>query len=375
MFGDLKQGNGDPRLCIFNRAVTPNAHALAEEFELLDNIYVSSEVSASGHEWLTAAYCTDFVEKTWPLNYRGHAHDKIAYPSAAETPSMAPPAAGYIWDRCQQAGVSFYDFGEFVDNGPPGAPGRTNVKTLQGHFDPQYRGWDLDYRDAKRADRFIGELHSFEQSGKLPQLVFLYLPNDHTNGTARGKPTPTAMVADNDLALGRAIEAISHSRFWPETAVFIIEDDSQNGSDHVDAHRTVSLVASPYCRRHAVDSTPYSTPSLLRTMELILGLKPLSQFDEAAAPMFASFQAKPDLTPFTHRAAEVNLAAVNGPEAWGADVSAQLDFSHPDAADDLVLGEIVWRSVRGATSPMPPPVHAAFVRTRPPRADGKDDDD
>ncbi len=379
VFGDVKEGNGDPRLCLFDRHVTPNHHALAAEFVLLDNFYANAEVSAQGHEWSTAAYCTDFVEKAWPLNYRGGAHDKIPYPSEGKMP-VAFPAAGYLWDRCQQAGVSYRSYGEFIDNGPPGQPSHTKVKTLQGHFDPQYHGWDLDYPDVKRTDRFLEELRGYEQSGKLPQFIILRLPNDHTMGTQLGKPTPTAMVADNDLALGRLVEGVSHSRYWADTAIFAVEDDAQNGPDHVDAHRTVALAISPYCRRHTIDSTLYSTTSMVRTIGLILGLEPLSQFDAAAAPMYGSFQAKLDPTPYTHRPAEVKLTAVNERGTSGAETSAKLDFSHEDAIDDLLFGEIVWRSVRGPNSQMPAPVHAAFVRTRTPATPAgtkgaKDDDD
>jgi DNA-binding beta-propeller fold protein YncE len=378
VFGDVKEGNGDPRLCLFDRHVTPNHHALAAEFVLLDNFYANAEVSAQGHEWSTAAYCTDFVEKAWPLAYRGGALDKIPYPSEGKMP-LAFPAAGYLWDRCQQAGVSYRSYGEFIDNGPPGQPSHTNLKTLQGHFDPQYHGWDLDYPDVKRTDRFLEELRGYEQSGKLPRFIILRLPNDHTMGSQLGKPTPSAMVADNDLALGRLVEGVSHSRYWADMAIFVVEDDAQDGPDHVDAHRTVALAISPYCRRHTVDSTLYSTTSMVRTIGLILGLEPLSQFDEAAAPMYGSFQAKLDPTPYMHRPAEMKLTAVNERGAWGAETSAKFDFSHEDAVDDLLFGEIVWRSVRGADSPMPAPVHAAFVRTRTPQAAGvkgaKDDDD
>ena len=368
----MKEGNGDPRLCLFDRHVTPNAHALAKQFVLLDNFYANAEVSAQGHEWSTAAYCTDFVEKTWPLNYRGKALGKIGYPSEGKHP-IAFPAVGYIWDRCREAGVTYRSYGEFVDNAAhPGDPSQTNMKTLVGHFDPKYVGWDLDYPDGKRTDRFLEELQGFDKSNDMPQFIVLRLPNDHTHGTAAGKPTPSTMVAENDLALGRLVEAVSHSKFWPETAIFVVEDDAQNGSDHVDAHRTVALVASPYCRRQVVDSTLYSTTSMLRTMELILGLKPMSQFDAAATPMYESFQSKLNLEPFTHVPAEVSLTAVNDSKTWGAEASAKLDFTHEDAADEATLNEVIWHSVRGAESSMPPPVHAAFIRTHP--AAGDDDD-
>ena len=360
VLGDMPTGNGDPALCIFPERVTPNHHALAREFVLLDNFYVESEVSADGHEWSMAGYATDFTEKTWPLLYRG-GEKKLKYPSEGAIP-IAASSGGYIWDRCFEAKVSFRSYGEFIVNqDKPGAKARSRVKSLEGHFDPDFHGYDLDYPDVKRADRFISELQRFEKEGEMPRLQILRLPNDHTHGTTLNKPTPTAMVADNDLALGRVMEAVSKSKFWPQMAVFVVQDDAQNGSDHVDAHRTVALVVSPYTKRKYVDSSMYSTASILRSIELILGLKPLSQFDAAALPMYATFQSQPDLTPYEHRPANVDLQAKNGPDAWGAALSAKLDFSSEDAADDLLLNELVWRSVRGPQSPMPPPVRASFV--------------
>jgi len=375
VFGDMKQGNGDPGLCIFPQRVTPNHHALASEFVLLDNFYVESEVSADGHEWSMAAYATDFVEKSWPLAYRPGSRDTVKYPSEGSL-AIAAPTAGYIWDRCREAGVSYRSYGEFISNAAKvGDPGRAKVKTLEGHFDPLYRSYDLDYLDVKRTARFLEELKQFEAAGELPQFIVLRLPNDHTFGTQLLKPTPTAMVADNDLALGQLIEGLSQSKFWKDTAVFVVEDDAQNGSDHVDAHRTVALVISPYTKRHFVDSSMYSTSSMLRTMELILNLQPLSQFDSAALPMYASFTDKPDFTPYKHRPAGANLSARNGKNAWGTAESARLDFSREDAADDLLLNEIVWRSVRGGKSKMPPPVRASFVFTKPHQDDEDEDDD
>jgi YVTN family beta-propeller protein len=365
VFGDMPEGNGDPALCIFPEKVTPNHHALAREFVLLDNFYVESEVSADGHEWSMAAYATDFVEKTWPLLYRGSREGKLRYPAEGAFP-IARPSSGYIWDRCREAKVSYRSYGEFVSE-----PSKTDkvrkakVEALEGHFDPEFHGYDLDYPDVKRADRFIEELRRFEREGAMPRLQILRLPNDHTSGTAAGKPTPTAMVADNDLALGRIVEAVSASKFWKDTAIFVVEDDAQNGSDHVDAHRTVALVISPYARRGHVDSNMYSTASMLRTMELILGLQPMTQFDAAALPMYGSFQAKIDTAPYRHRPAGVDLTARNAADAWGAKLSATFDFSKEDAADDLLLNEVVWRSVRGANSPMPAPVRASFVFASP----------
>ncbi|MCC9609386.1 beta-propeller fold lactonase family protein [Blastopirellula sp. JC732] len=374
LFGDIQLGNGDPTLCIFPEQVTPNHHALAKQFVLLDNFYVESEVSADGHEWSMAAYATDFVEKTWPLSYRG-GRGKLTYPSEGKL-KISEPSSGYIWDQCKEAGVSYFSFGEFVDNGKtPNAPATTKIAALQGHFDPQFRSYDLDYPDAKRADQFIRRWNQFIEEDNLPSFIILRLPNDHTYGTRIGKPTPTAMVADNDAALGRVVDAISHSKAWPQTAIFVVQDDAQNGSDHVDAHRTVALAISPYTQKRGLDSTLYSTSSMLRTMELILGMPPMTQFDAAATPMHASFLADPDLTPYAAIPAQVDVNAKNDKYAWGAKLSEQLDLSSEDAADDLLFGEIVWRSVRGANSPMPAPVRSAFVFAEVEDDDDDDDDD
>ena len=359
VFGDMKQGNGDPNLCIFPESVTPNHHALAKEFVLLDNFYVESEVSADGHEWSMAAYATDFVERVWPLNYRG-GKGKLGYTSEGGY-EIAFPSSGYIWDQCKRSNVSYYSFGEFIQNGAKGMPGKARVPALEGHFDPLYRSYDLEYSDVDRAKRFAEKMLEFKRDENLPQFIVLRLPNDHTIGTRVGKKTPTAMVADNDLALGQIVETISNSKFWSESAIFVVEDDAQNGSDHVDAHRTVALAISPYVRHGSVDSTLYSTSSMLRSMELILGIEPMTQFDAAANPMYASFGKSPELKPFRHIPAQADLEAVNTALAWGAAESERLDFAQEDSADDLLLGDIVWRSVRGAGSPMPPPVRAAFV--------------
>jgi YVTN family beta-propeller protein len=373
VFGDVREGNGDPDLCIFPARVTPNHHKLAREFVLLDNFYCDGEVSANGHEWSMGAYATDFVEKAWPLSYRGDVGKKIGYPSEGSY-GIATPGGGYIWDRCAAAKLSYRSYGEYIENGKKvGDPGKARVKGLEGHFDPDFRGFDLDYSDQKRADRFLEEFAQFEKADNLPQFIVLRLPNDHTAGTKAGSWTPTAMLADNDLALGRVVEAVSRSKYWKETALFVVEDDAQNGSDHVDAHRTVALVVSPYCRRGHVDSSLYSTSSMLRTMELILGLPPMSQFDAAARPMYASFQAKADDRPYQHVVPDVDREEKNRRTAWGADLSAGFDLTREDAADDLLLNEVVWRSVRGADRPMPPPVRAAFVFPHPKKQ--RDDDD
>jgi DNA-binding beta-propeller fold protein YncE len=369
VLGDLTQGNGDPHLCIFPEHVTPNLHQLARDFVLLDNFYVDGEVSADGHEWSMGAYATDFVEKMWPMNYGHNKSGKFPYPSEG-TFNIAAPAGGYLWDQAQAANVTYRSYGEFIANGHgTNQPGHARVKALQGHFDEWFRSFDLDYPDVKRAERFMSELKRFEETEDMPRLQILRLPNDHTHGSTIGVRTPTAYVADNDLAMGMVIEAVSHSKFWPQTAIFVVEDDAQNGPDHVDAHRTTAYVISPYTKRGVVDSTPYSTSSMLRTMELILGLKPMSQFDAAARPMFNSFQAAADLTPYTHKSATEDLNSRNPKRAWGGKL--KLNFAREDAVDDLLLNEAVWRSVRGPQDPMPAPVRAAFVFPHP-KAD-KDD--
>ena len=383
VLGDMKEGNGDPNLCIFGEDVTPNQHALAREFVLLDNFYVDAEVSADGHNWSMAAYATDYVEKTWPTNYsrRGRTYD---YEGGKK---ISRPTGGYIWDYCARAGISYRSYGEFIgirDVKPGGggeadlnrdrAPGTENFTTedaLKGHFSPTFPPYDLSIPDNTRVDRWLEEFREFEKNGNLPQFQIVRLGNDHTQGTRVGVPTPRAYVAENDLAVGRLIEAVSNSRYWASTAIFILEDDAQNGSDHVDAHRSIAFVVSPYTKRKVVDSTMYTTSSMLRTMELILGLPPMSQYDAAATPMFNSFTGKADLTPYKHRPTKYDWSERNAPNAPAAQRSAQFDFSKEDTLPDIEFNEIIWKSVKGADSVMPPPVRSAFVRV----IDNDDDDE
>ncbi len=378
VFGDMPQGNGEPQICLFPEKVTPNHHRLAREFVLLDNFYVEGEVSADGHEWSMGAYATDFVERSWPLTYGGTGKGKIGYPSEGAYNQIARPTGGYIWDKCKEAGVSYRSYGEWVINGEtPDDPAKPAVPALEGHIDPGFRSYDLDYLDVDRAKRFISELERFEKAGDMPQMQIVRLPNDHTYGTRPGKQTPTAMVADNDLALGMVVDAVSKSKFWKETAIFVVEDDAQNGPDHVDAHRAVALVISPYTKRRVVDSTMYSTSSMLRTMELILGLQPMSQFDAAARPMFNSFQAQANLKPYDHVVPRVNMKALNPEESFGAAWSKSANLAKEDAADDLLFNEVIWKAVKGADSPCPPPVRAAFFmpEDEDEEDEGEDEDD
>jgi hypothetical protein len=247
------------------------------------------------------------------------------------------------------------------------------VPGLEGRIHPTYPPYDLRIPDNKRVDVWLEEFQKFEmEGGGLPQLSIVRLGNDHTAGTRPGYPTPRAMIAENDLALGRFVEAITRSRYWKESAIFVLEDDAQNGPDHVDSHRSVALVISPYTRRGAVDSTLYTTSGMLRTIELILGLPPMSQYDAAATPFYNAMQTDPVLTPYAKREARVPLDEKNEPTAWGSAASAAMNLEEADMAPELALNEILWKSVRGSDSPMPPPVRAAFVR---PVASGDDDDD
>ncbi len=360
ILGDLEKGNGDPGLCLFGDEVTPNAHALAREFVLLDNFYVDAEVSYDGHAFSTAAYATDFVEKLWPMNYGQRGGRYLSEGGGAmRNPygNVTAPAQGYIWDACARAGVSVRSYGEFAGRGEEDEHEvgegvvRALVPGLEGRIHPAYPPYNLRVPDNRRVDVWLEEFREFEKNGQLPRLSIIRLGNDHTAGTRPGYPTPRAMIAENDLALGRVVEAISKSRYWKESAVFVLEDDAQNGPDHVDSHRSVALVISPYVRRGAVDSTLYTTSGMLRTIELILGLPPMSQYDAAASPN-------------ARREARVPLEEKNDALAWGAAASVAMDLEEADLAPEGELNEILWKSVRGAHSPMPPPVRGAFVRPR-----------
>jgi YVTN family beta-propeller protein len=383
ILGDLPEGNGDPNLCLFGEEVTPNAHALARQFVLLDNFYVDAEVSYDGHAFSTGAYATDAVEKIWPMNYGGRGGRYQSEGDGAMRNAygnLDAPEQGYLWDACNRAKVSVRSYGEFVNAPKQGSetsatepseqetkreltgPFQASVPGLEGHICPDYPPFELSIPDNRRIDIWLKEFRQFEQDGKLPALSVIRLGGDHTSGAKAGFPTPRAMIAENDLALGRLVEAISKSRYWAESAIFVLEDDAQNGPDHVDAHRSVALVLSPYTKRHAVDSTLYTTSGMLRTMELILGLPPMSQYDAAAAPFYKAFQTKADPAPFAHLEAQISLDEMNDPAAPAAKASAAMNLDEADRAPEIALNEILWKSVRGEGSPMPPPVHAAFVR-------------
>jgi len=363
VLGDLEKGNGDPMLALLGENVTPNAHAIVRNFVLLDNFYVDAEVSYDGHAYSTMAYANDFVEKIWPANYanrggiylsEGGGEMRNAYGN------IAGPPEGYIWDFAKRAGVTVRSYGEFVEE--KDGVLRARVPGLEGLINPKFQPFDLDIRDNDRLKYWLEEFRQFEADGNLPRLTIMHLPDDHTAGTRPGAWTPRAMVAENDVALGRLVETITKSRYWKESAIFVLEDDAQNGPDHVDAHRSVALVISPFAKHAAVDSTMYSTSSMLRTIELILGLPPMSQLDAAATPMYNAFSPTPILTPYAALPARISIDERNGPDAPGAAASMQMNFDAPDLAPDFELNEVIWQSIHGRDSVMPPPVRAAWVR-------------
>ncbi|PYM62021.1 MAG: hypothetical protein DMD79_11525 [Candidatus Rokuibacteriota bacterium] len=353
VLGDLPRGEGDPSLVLFGRDVTPNHHALAETFVLLDHCYADAEVSADGHNWSMAAVATDYVQKLWPATYSNRNR-----PYDFEGGSSAPaPRAGYLWEHAARAGLSYRVYGEFARSTarPPRSTPAPFARALEGHLSPTYPGYDLAVTDQARVDAWQAEFEAFVRTATLPALQILHLPNDHTAGTRPGYPTPKAMVADNDRALGRIVETVSRSPVWRETAIFVIEDDAQNGPDHVDAHRTVCLIASPYVQPGLVDHTAYSTVSMLRTIELILGLGPMSQFDAAAPPMVRPFTDIPRLAPYRAQEPRQARDEVNRADAYGAEESTALDLDEADAADEARFNAILWHSIKGRAVPMPAP--------------------
>jgi YVTN family beta-propeller protein len=363
VLGDMPRGNGDTSLCIFGKRVTPNLHALANDFVLLDNFYVDAEVSADGHNWSMAAYATDYVEKNWPSTYsdRGGRSD-----FAGSTP-VAFPRDGFIWDYCKRAGVSYRTYGEFASRG------KTKLKSLKGHFCAKAPGFDLDITDVYRERVWEHDFDSLLAINEVAQFNTVRICNDHTSGQKKGKIAPISAVADNDLGVGRFVEHLSHSSIWKESVVFVLEDDAQNGPDHVDAHRSPAYVIGPYVKRNAVVSQMYSTSGVLRTMELILGLPPMSQYDAAAIPLYECFTSKPDFTPYTAKPTIIDLNMRNVAVNESSKRSESFNFAEEDAVPDLDLNEVVWKSVKGENSVMPAPKRSAFVILE--RKKKKDDDD
>jgi YVTN family beta-propeller protein len=383
VLGDVAAGNGDPALCIFGEKVTPNQHKLVREFVLLDNTYCSGILSADGHQWSTTAFGTDYLERSfagWPRSYPDGMGQN-------EVDALAYAPSGFIWDNALSHNVSLWNFGEFTmhtcgwkDPARKGKPewadywdeylhGRAEVRigsvpaieTVRPFSPTDTLGWNMDVPDVWRARYIVNQLAAWDKEGRMPQLILICLPIDHTSGTKEGSPTPEACVADNDLAFGRIVEAISHSSFWKETVVFGIEDDPQNGWDHVSGYRTTVYCASPYTKRGAVISTQYNTTSILRTIEQILGLPPMNQFDATATPMFDCFTETPDFTPFDAIANNIPLDTMNPPKEKITDgllrrqasQSAHLNFQQIDACPEDMLNRILWHAVKGSAVPYP----------------------
>ena len=352
VLGDVKEGNGDTSLVLFGEKVTPNQHKLVKDFVLLDNFYVDGEVSADGHNWSLGAYATDYLEKNWVTSYGGRGGEY----DAEGTRKVANNKGDFIWGACKKAGVSYRTYGEFADDY------KANIPVLENHFCTYYTSWDQHVRDTTRVGQWKRDFDSLIAINALPQLNTFRLINDHTEGMSKDRPTPFAHVADNDLAVGMFIDYLSKSPVWKESVVFILEDDAQNGPDHVDAHRSPVYVAGPYVKRNFVDHTPYTTSGILRTMELILGLAPMSQYDAAAVPLWRCFTATPDLAPYTTLPAQVDITEKN--LVWNelSKRSAGFDFSKEDRVPDMEFSEVIWKGVKGLQSTMPAPKRAAFIK-------------
>ncbi len=436
VLGDLEPGEGDPALTMYGADVTPNEHKLALQFGVLDNFFDSGEVSGDGHNWSTAAITTDYNEQTWQISYRsrertydfqGTVADE--YPIEENEPDVNEPASLYIWDNVAAHGLTYRDYGEFIggewckptetkitvhegmpapnsscptnainkgDRLPPnvGQPHGSSspwpwpvpmLKTtkptkavLRDHFDPLFPDFNTEYPDQLRADEFLNEFDGFVRARKegkgteLPAFILLYLPDDHTHGTTPGTPRPAASVADNDLAVGRVAEAVSHSIYWDDTAIFILEDDAQDGADHVDAHRSIAFVISKYAPGSAqhpfVDHHFYTTVSLIHTLETLLGLPPMNQNDAYApvmAPLFSGAGNQPPFTADWSNRDNGLIYQMNPAKGQGAKESVRMDFTRPDAVNSAVLNAILWRDRKG-NKPMPAAQHKVFPdRTKP----------
>ena len=440
ILGDLdkdgkKVGNGDASLTMYGKDITPNEHKLALQFGVLDNFFDSGEVSGDGHVWSTAAIGTDYLEKTWQQSYRGgertYDYEGVVaegYPLLQKIPDVNEPGSGYLWGDLAAHGKSYYHFGEFISStfcdakktanpqqGPmlkgrdctekaiaPGAAipeewgggvnkwawpiplMASNMATkpeLVGHFAEEAPDFNLMIPDQIRVNIFERHLKQWvadRESGKdtMPNFVMLRLGNDHTAGTRPGGPTPKSSVADNDLAVGRAVEAISHSPFWDDTAFFILEDDAQNGGDHVDAHRSVALVVSKYAPRAAdggtlIDSHFYSTVSVVRTMESLLGLPPMNNNDAFCSMLAPLFTGPGDQKPFDADMSNREnglIYTANAKRAEGAEESMKMDFRHADRADAQKLNVILWKDAKGDAA-VPPALTAKHKKA------AKDEDD
>ena len=382
VLGSLGRGNGDPALNLFGDESAPNVRALSKQFTTIDNFYADAEVSANGWNWVASANSNPYAEQMWPANYSGR---KAPYPSENADPEIAAqePDNTYVWQRLAQAGVSFRNYGFFV--GLAGGQAKAQDPVLDAQTDHDYRGYDLSCPDSAgtfaplkadcgspRIDEWSRDFAANVAAGTVPTVQFVRLPNDHTQATRAGKPTPKAYVADNDFALGQLVDTVSHSRIWGDTAIFVTEDDAQNGPDHVDAHRTVALAISPYTQTGKVDSTFYSTASIVHTVGLLAGIQPMTQFDAFATPMSASFTSTADNNPYSAIRPSYDMTTVNGANAPLAGAVEGQNTDTEDKIDEQLYNRAIWKSVRGAGSVMPKPRHDIIGSGA---AAGTDDDD
>jgi len=374
VLGDIKEGNGDPKLCDLGETITPNAHAIVRQFALFDNAYVSGTNSADGHAWSTQALANDYLEHFY-TGYR-------TYPDDGDC-AMAISSAGCLWDAALKKGKTFRDYGEFCDDelavftptvkswlevwkdrisGKHAIQTQVNTRLpgLRPYINPRVVYWPLLQSDQERADLFIGEFEKLSKEDRVPNLMILTLPCDHTEGRDPAYPKPQCMVADNDLGLGRVVEAVSHSPQWKNTCIFVIEDDAQSGLDHVDGHRTVYMALSPYTRRGYVDHELCSTVSMIRSIELMLGIDPMNRFDALTPPLAACFTDTPDLSGYTVVSNRIALDQMNPPlsqlkgkERYWTQRSLSLDWSGPDHPDPRILDEVIWRTLHGIDAPYP----------------------
>lgn len=361
VLGDIPEGNGDTSLVLFGERITPNLHALAKEFVLLDNFYVDAEVSADGHNWTMGAYANDFVEKTWPTSYGGRGG---GYPAEGKHP-LGNNKDGFLWAACKRAGISYRSYGEFADEG------KANIKELEGHVCPRFTGYKMSVRDTTRFYQWKRDFDSLLGANAVPRFNSVRFGNDHTEGLRKGAPSPYAHVADNDLAVGLFVEHLAKSPIWNETAIFIIEDDAQNGADHVDAHRSTAYVAGGFVKRKLVDHTAYTTTSMLRTMELILGVLPMSQYDAAARPMWRCFDTVAKRFDYTAKPSNINLTEKNVAVNQWQKKSETFNLAKEDAVPDLEFNEVLWHAIKGDV-PFPGAKRSAFLRVA---AEEEEEDD
>ncbi len=363
VLSDVAGGNGDTGLLLFGENITPNLHNLAKQFVLLDNFYVDGEVSADGHNWTMGAYATDYLEKNWPVSYGGRGG---SYPGEGER-EIANNKNGFLWDYCKKFGVSYRSYGEFVSDNKT-----ANIPSLIDHFCNDYTGWDMGVRDTVRFYQWKRDFEKHLAAGNVPRFNTLRFGNDHTEGLRLGRPTPKAHAADNDLACGLFVEYLSQSPIWNECVIIILEDDAQNGPDHVDAHRSTTYVAGGFVKQGYVDHTMYSTSSALRTIELILGLPPMTQYDAAAEPMWRCFNNVANHPPFKSTPNLVDLNLKNVEESKLSRLSEKFDFTKEDRVPDDQFNTVIWGAIKGLNTPCPAPVHAAFFTVE---KEGDDDDD